>query len=452
MFLAVVTAFTIESYKSLKEDKEDTTSQLLIQVVHLLNDTARAQGSAQLPQPFMPDKRDVAVNLIWFLSLILSLVAVVMGTFCLQWVSAFLRTDVTNKSSSPGDALALRQLRFDGLVDWGVLQAPAILLLLVQASLVLFTIGLVYFLWGVNRTAALPTTFVAGVSGGVLYLTNILPFLQSFLGVVIPKTLTVSQCPYKSPTSWLLHHTCVLLVAPCFIPYSHSAHRRGAWGESIAHKVSLWWDRQLHLFRDYRWQQYDELCRNVREWWGPQHGSGSYSYYLVRGIASAMEILVLEPNAVDIISSCIQVLRWRFSAVEAWEELFHRNLSRAEKAMLKDNVLVESSTPEGEDVGNPTILPSRIENLKRDFLNAHILQHLVGHSQKLDRILFQHRVELYVRIKNSSQDIIVPEDRVSEHLSDSDDNSNGPIGSSLDCPIEFWRQNVEEMSPGKATK
>lgn len=83
MFLAVVTAFTVESYKWLKEDKEDTMASLLGEVVRLLNNTS-AQGTALPPKPFTPDKHDIVVNQIWFISMIFGLIAVVMGTFCLQ--------------------------------------------------------------------------------------------------------------------------------------------------------------------------------------------------------------------------------------------------------------------------------------------------------------------------------------------------------------------------------
>jgi hypothetical protein len=80
LFLAIVTAFTIESYKLLQEDKQDTMSDLLVEVVRLLND-ASVQGHAQLPKRFVPDHRNVVVNQLWFLSSILSLVAILIGTF-----------------------------------------------------------------------------------------------------------------------------------------------------------------------------------------------------------------------------------------------------------------------------------------------------------------------------------------------------------------------------------
>lgn len=219
----------------------------------------------------------------------------------------------------------------------------------------------------------------------------------------------------------------------------------------MGYRLSEWWNRQPHFLTDFLWRQYDRACQHTREIWGPQSSSWSYSYYLVHGIASAMEILVAEPNAVDIIPSCFQVLQQQFRGPESWEMLFHSKLSREEKAMLEGNVSL------GPIVGHKDgSSATRIRNLKRDFLNAHIFQHLVRHSRKLARMLLRHRVELYIRIKNSSQNITIPEDQALEQHSDTSwdgDNQDGPIGSSLTCPIyDLSSQDIQEMSQGESMR
>ncbi|EKM77021.1 hypothetical protein AGABI1DRAFT_44056, partial [Agaricus bisporus var. burnettii JB137-S8] len=181
-------------------------SDLLVEVVRLLNDTS-AQGKAQLPKPFTPKHHDIVVNQLWFLSMILSLIAVAMGTFCLQWISAFSRSsDLTSKSIPFHESLAVRQLRHDGLDGWGVRYAPEALLFIVQLSIGLFICGLVYFLWNVSETTAIPTLAMTGIAATLLCLVNLLPFLQPLLGTFLPATLKVSQCPYKSPTSWFIYN------------------------------------------------------------------------------------------------------------------------------------------------------------------------------------------------------------------------------------------------------
>lgn len=419
-------------------------SGLLIEVVRLLNNTD-AQGSARLPEPFKPEKRDVVVNQIWFLSMMLSLVAVVTGTFCLQWISAFLRKDVVYRSTSPANALALRQLRFEGLVGWGVLHAPAVLLLVVQTSIVLFAIGLAYLLWSISHAAARPTIIVGGASAVLLYLANLMPFLQSLAGVVFPGTLAIPQCPFKSPTSWLLHSACVLLNTPWVIPIRQFIPWN--WGDTTTQRISFWCDDLGGLLADSLWQWYDKLCGDAREWWGPQHGPWPYSYYLVHGIASAMEILVSKPDAMEIIPSCISVLRQQFRDAKTWGRLFDTKLSTTEKALLEGRGLLEY----GEDSRTKAVSTAHIENLRQDFLSAHFFEYLVAHSEKLGRILHRHRIELYIRIKNSGRSFTIADNHLLEDQSDTSEDSDdrdGPVGSSLDCPV-FGPEKAQDMSQGR---
>ncbi|KAJ3561889.1 hypothetical protein NP233_g9917 [Leucocoprinus birnbaumii] len=163
LFLGIVTAFTMESMKWIHLDQGDATNQLLNQVVVLLNDTSK-QGTATgvSSTASVPEDYAIIVSQLWFLSMTLSLSAVVVGTLCLQWLSAFRRTDI--KYMPHEEALALRQLRFEGLIWWHVPRVPAILLLTVQGALVLFAIGLLYLLWNINRRVALPVAIVSGIA------------------------------------------------------------------------------------------------------------------------------------------------------------------------------------------------------------------------------------------------------------------------------------------------
>lgn len=216
--------------------------------------------------------------------------------------------------------------------------------------------------------------------------------------------------------------------------------------------MARWRREQLGLLTDYTWQGYDDLWRRQRERWGPQSsktGSKKYSYYLVRGLASAMEELVFQPSAVHIIHTCLQDFHGTTAEVETFEDLFGKDITPAEEALLKDSI--PSSTTKNETDGNPHLSPSHLRNLRRDFLNAHALQHFVAHNRKLHRALLPHRVELYIRIKNSSRNL--------EPLPGIDQNTKTPtlgysekesryIGSSIECPIENIR-DAETLSLGK---
>ncbi|KAJ3564888.1 hypothetical protein NP233_g7998 [Leucocoprinus birnbaumii] len=335
LFLAIVTSFTVESFSWLREDQAQDAAFLLGQLVTMMNDSTTVGSAQQLPQS-TPAHHEVVVNQLWFLSMTLSLCAVVVGTLCLQWLSAFHRPDVRHVPHD--DALALRQLRYEGLIGWGVPRVPAILLLTVQGALVLFAIGLLYLLWSVNKHVALPVAIVSGVSVLLLLLTSFMPLLQSVLGWLFPQSLVVSQCPYKSPISWVIHRTGVLLAVMLTFPVICLPRFT---------KLSEWHKDQVSLLTDYLWQRFDELWRKYREDYGPQSSklrtsqssitdkSEKYSHYLVRGLASAMETLVFQPSAVSIIHTCLQEFHGTRAEVETFESLFSKDFTKAEEDYSK---------------------------------------------------------------------------------------------------------------------
>jgi hypothetical protein len=392
LFLAIVTAFTIESYKLLKEDKQDTMSDLLVELVRLLNDTS-VQGHAQLPKHFVPDHRDVVVNQLWFLSSILSLVAVLIGTFCLQWISAFLRgRDLRDKSLSPTEVLGMRRLRYEGFIGWGVHHAPEVLLLIVQLSIALFTAGLVYFLWNINRAAAIPALVVAGITGILLYVVNVMPFLQSLIGVVFPRFMTL-QCPYKSPTSWLVR---IIFHSSAWTLSSLGKRWRGCNG--VVGRFAAWLTYRPVSLRDYVWKAHDASFAALQHVWCICSELDSIGL----GLSSALNILVLEPDAVDIIRHSMESLQMTFKKAENLRSVFGQTLPPNLKAIFNGNHTLfygqsgRTLAEEGQ-VSHSKLL--------QDIARALILQNLVRYSVKLRRILLKHRMELYIRIKNSTLDL-----------------------------------------------
>ncbi|KDR65872.1 hypothetical protein GALMADRAFT_81406, partial [Galerina marginata CBS 339.88] len=87
LFSAVVTSFTVESYKNLQADPNDTIIFLLNRLVE-----SSANGNATLStpttqtQPFTVSSSSIRVNIFWFLSLVLSLTTVLVGIVSLQWI------------------------------------------------------------------------------------------------------------------------------------------------------------------------------------------------------------------------------------------------------------------------------------------------------------------------------------------------------------------------------
>jgi hypothetical protein len=216
-------------------------------------------------------------------------------------------------------------------------------------------------------------------------------------------------------------------------------------------KISEWRDQQIQLLTDYTWQVFDDLWRNQREDCGPQtskSGSGNYSYYLVHGLGSAMEILVFQPDAFHIVHTCLQDFYGTAAEREMFRDLFGKDNPLLQKIFLEYASLSVGATHADNLQPPPRLSISHKRNLRRDFLNAHTLQYFVSHNPKLHRALLPHRVELYIRIKNSAQ-IFERLSRGSGRDIDEVFYIEGRcIGTSTECPIRCTR-DAESLSSGK---
>jgi hypothetical protein len=93
LFSATVASFIIESYKQLSPNPSDTTNALLTQISQQLannsNGTPLTSVAVQGSQPFKPTASAVRVNVLWFLSLILSLSCALSATLMQQWARRY---------------------------------------------------------------------------------------------------------------------------------------------------------------------------------------------------------------------------------------------------------------------------------------------------------------------------------------------------------------------------
>lgn len=211
LFSAVVTAFVIESYQQLSQDPTDLNNwllqQLLIETHNANNQNPAARNNTLPPLPaFSPSGTDIRVNVVWFMSLALSLATVLIGILCTQWIREYER----DPPLDPKEAIALRQLRYEGLIAWKVPKILSILPVLLHSSLVLFFAGLIDLLWSLNLTVAIFVTIISGVLLVFIVSTTVLPTIQMLL--VKDVRLRIPQCPYKSAQSWTVHRIVTFLV------------------------------------------------------------------------------------------------------------------------------------------------------------------------------------------------------------------------------------------------
>ncbi|KAJ6476746.1 hypothetical protein C8R47DRAFT_1323554 [Mycena vitilis] len=142
LFSASLTAFLIESYKMLIPDSGDTTVFLLAQISQQLSASATGTPFTITPaSPFHPPASSIACNLLWCLSLGLSLTCALVATLVEQWARDFLhRADMR---SAPVIRARIVSFLYYGLKRFEMHTVVEIIPLLLHTSLLLFFAGLV---------------------------------------------------------------------------------------------------------------------------------------------------------------------------------------------------------------------------------------------------------------------------------------------------------------------
>ncbi|KAJ6471098.1 hypothetical protein C8R47DRAFT_748833 [Mycena vitilis] len=187
LFSSILTAFIIESYKSLNADSGDLTVQLLAQISHQL--AVSANGSAldlPSPTPFSPTTSSIICNVLWFISLGFSLACALIATFVQQWSRDFLHK--TDMRSAPALRARIFSYLYFGLKRFQMHSVVEIIPLLLHGSLILFFCGLVAFLVPVNLAMTVVAAAVLAIVAAVYSALTFLP-------------LWYLDCPYRTPLS-----------------------------------------------------------------------------------------------------------------------------------------------------------------------------------------------------------------------------------------------------------
>lgn len=202
----MITAFVIESYRRLQPDPNDAMLNLLAHIAEKLDGTSingtMSVASIVANTGFSPSRTDITINVFWFISLVLSLTAALIGIITLQWLREHQRYDNAMK---PKQRMSILNARLHSLQRWYVPQIFAGLPLLLQGALVLFFVGLFEFLFALRAEVAVPVTVSICIPLFFLATTTLLPTLQVCVlqdpfGLAVNNEVP-SPCPYKSPQS-----------------------------------------------------------------------------------------------------------------------------------------------------------------------------------------------------------------------------------------------------------
>ncbi|KAI0785246.1 hypothetical protein C8Q75DRAFT_776544 [Abortiporus biennis] len=185
LFSAVVTAFVTEAYQMLQPDPMMTSVQLLANISLQLNNVSSNLIQPDIDSNFTAPKSAIRINTLWFTSLVFSLISALLGILAKQW----LRRYISHTSSAPREAIQIRQHRYNGLIKWRMIEIVGWLPVLLEIAVVLFFVGLIEFLWQLDRIVASIVTSFIGLSLLFFAITTIAPAFST-------------NCPFKSPQAF----------------------------------------------------------------------------------------------------------------------------------------------------------------------------------------------------------------------------------------------------------
>ncbi|THV06065.1 hypothetical protein K435DRAFT_834486 [Dendrothele bispora CBS 962.96] len=197
LFSASVTAFIIESYKTLSPDNSATSVLLLARIYQRLanpnGDDSFDLQSLLDSSSFTPSTPALICNTLWFLSLGFSLVCALSAVLVQQWTRQYLQS--TSSRESPFQRARISAYLFQGLERFRMQEIVTIIPILLHISLLLFFAGLVEFLRPINIALSY-LVLVALLISGSLYIAITLMPLFAF------------DCPYRTPLTSLMWGLC----------------------------------------------------------------------------------------------------------------------------------------------------------------------------------------------------------------------------------------------------
>ncbi|KAN0137241.1 hypothetical protein V8E53_004951, partial [Lactarius tabidus] len=190
LFSATVATFIIESLQNLYPDSVDTTNALLTQItqqlVNISSGVPLTSISAQSGQPFKPTASAVRINVLWFLSLILSLNCALSATLMQQWARRY--QELAQRPGAFHRRGRMRAYIFDGISRFGMARAVSTMPTLLHLSVFLFLAGLVEFLFPIHPIVAYAT------------LGCIMAFALPYAILTVLPNIHLN-CPYGTPLS-----------------------------------------------------------------------------------------------------------------------------------------------------------------------------------------------------------------------------------------------------------
>jgi len=183
LFAGFISAFLIELLGRLEQDPLDIIQDVLIYQTQMMRNSSL---EPYVPSDFSPPEHIVVVNALFYASLGFMVLAAFIAMLIKSWVREFDRG--LRAMSIPEQRAKTREFRYLGMEHWKLPEMVETLPLFIQISLLLFSIGLVIFLFHISKPSFGVTTTIFGI--GIFYYV-----MTTSISVV------VSSSPFHSPVS-----------------------------------------------------------------------------------------------------------------------------------------------------------------------------------------------------------------------------------------------------------
>ncbi|KAH9003507.1 hypothetical protein EDB86DRAFT_3073295 [Lactarius hatsudake] len=200
LFSATVASFVIESYKGLSVDSGSQTVVLLTQMSQQLVGISNGTILPTPPPlsnspPNLPSA--VRVNILWLLSLAISITCALLATLIQQWTRRYMALSYLH--DMPHERARVRTFLFTGMELFRMRQAVEAIPMLLHTSVFLFFAGLVDFFLLFNQTVAWVFIGWIGLFVSVYVAMTIIPNI-------------IFSCPYHTPFTGLFWRLSQLLA------------------------------------------------------------------------------------------------------------------------------------------------------------------------------------------------------------------------------------------------
>ncbi|QRV77187.1 acetyl-CoA carboxylase [Ceratobasidium sp. AG-Ba] len=191
LFSAISTAFVAISAQDLQQDSGDTSTETLLHISQTLTFMASGGVNSTLPSRavsqstvFAPSHTAIVVNILWFMSLSLSVATSLITMLVEEWCLAFM----SGRSGETYERARLRQKRWNEIERLRMIDVLTLLPLLMHLALLLFAVGLCIYLWDISVPVAIPVVVITLIAT-LIYI------------VTIVHSLSTNYCPYTTASS-----------------------------------------------------------------------------------------------------------------------------------------------------------------------------------------------------------------------------------------------------------